>query len=109
MIGVPGFQASMGADWDIPGLRGVTFDSRVVHTGSSYANDVNTVKVAGWTRLDLGLRYLTEFRGHLVTLRGRVDNATNRKHWASVGGYPGQRYLVAGMPRTFVISASIDY
>ena len=109
VIGVPSFQASMGADWDIPGLQGVTFDSRVVHTGSSYANDVNTVKVAGWTRLDLGLRYLTEFRGHLITFRGRVDNVTNRKHWASVGGYPGQGYLVAGMPRTFVISASIDY
>ena len=45
----------------------------------------------------------------LVTLRARVDNATNRNYWASVGGYPGAGYLVVGAPRTFSLSASVDF
>ena len=44
-----------------------------------------------------------------VTLRARVDNATNRNYWASVGGYPGSGYLVVGAPRTLSLSVSVDF
>ena len=67
------------------------------------------LRVPGWNRLDLGVRYLTEVQGRLVTLRARVDNATNRNYWASSGGYPGAGYLVVGAPRTFSLSASVDF
>lgn len=111
VIGVPNFQASMSADWNIPFVDGLILDGRVVHTGPrySYINDTDPVKIAGWTRFDLGLRYLAEVAGRLVTVRGRIDNITNHGYWASVGGYPGQGYLVAGMPRTFLLSASVDF
>ena len=45
----------------------------------------------------------------MLTLRLRADNLTNRRHWASVGGYPGNGYLVAAAPRSFSLSASIDF
>jgi len=38
-----------------------------------------------------------------------VDNATNRRHWASVGGYPGNGYLVAAAPRRYTLSVSVDF
>jgi iron complex outermembrane receptor protein len=38
-----------------------------------------------------------------------VDNATDRNYWASVGGYPGSGYLTVGGPRTFSLSASVDF
>lgn len=109
VIGVPKFQATLGAEWDVPGLRGVALDARVVHTGASYANAANTLQVDGWTRLDVGARYLTEVYGKLTTLRLRVDNVTDKSYWASVGGYPGYGYLVAGAPRTVTLSASVDF
>jgi iron complex outermembrane receptor protein len=109
VIGVPEFQATLGAEWDLPVVRGLALDARVVHTGSSHANATNTLSVPGWTRLDLGARYLTEVAGRLVTLRARVDNATNRNYWASVGGFPGSGYLVAGAARSFNLSASVDF
>ncbi|OZI32910.1 TonB-dependent siderophore receptor [Bordetella genomosp. 1] len=109
VIGVPRFQANMGVEWDIPGVDGLTVDGRVVYTGSTYANDTNTLKVPGWTRFDAGLRYMMDVQGHLVTLRARVDNIANRNYWASVGGYPGQGYLVLGGPRTFSLSASMEF
>jgi iron complex outermembrane receptor protein len=93
----------------VPGVTGLALDARVVHTGSRYAEDANTLKVAGWNRLDIGARYLTEIAGRLVTLRGRIDNVTDRAYWASVGGFPGAGYLVVGAPRTFTLSASLDF
>jgi iron complex outermembrane receptor protein len=109
VIGVPKLQANLGLEWDVPGVRGLALDGRLVHTGSSYANATNTLRVAGWNRLDLGARYLTEMGGKLVTLRARIDNATNKNYWASVGGYPGSGYLVVGAPRAFSLSASVDF
>lgn len=109
VIGVPRFQANMGVEWDIPGVQGLAVDGRVVYTGSSYANDANTLKVPGWTRFDAGVRYMTDVGGHLVTVRARVENIANRNYWSSVGGYPGNGYLVLGGPRTFLLSASMDF
>jgi iron complex outermembrane receptor protein len=109
VIGVPRFQANMGVEWDIPGVEGLAIDGRVVYTGSSYADDANTLKVPGWTRFDAGLRYMMDVDGHVLTLRARVDNIANRNYWSSVGGYPGNGYLVLGGPRTFSLSASMDF
>lgn len=109
VIGVPRFQTTMGAEWDIPGVQGLTVDGRVVYTGSSYANTENTLKVPGWTRFDAGVRYMTDVGGHTLTLRARVENIANRNYWASVGGFPGSGYLVLGGPRTFSLSASMDF
>ncbi|WP_241068377.1 TonB-dependent receptor [Achromobacter insuavis] len=109
VIGVPRFQANLGAEWDIPGVQGLAVDGRVVYTGASYADDANTLKVPGWTRFDAGLRYMMDVDGHLVTLRARVENIANRNYWSSVGGYPGNGYLVLGGPRTFLLSASMDF
>ena len=67
------------------------------------------MRAPGWTRLDVGARYLMEVAGRVVTWRLRVDNATNRRHWASVGGYPGNGYLVAASPRRYTLSVSVDF
>lgn len=109
VIGVPKLQANLGAEWDVPGVPGLAVDSRWVHTGASYANATNTLRVPGWNRLDVGARYMTEVQGKLVTLRARIDNLTNRNYWASVGGYPGSGYLVVGAPRTLSLSVSVDF
>lgn len=109
VIGVPERQANIGAEWDVPGVRGFTLSSRIVYTSSQYADAANTLTLPSWTRLDLGARYLTRIGDQAVTLRARVDNVTDRNYWASAGGYPGAGYLVLGAPRTFVVSATVDF
>ena len=106
VIGVPRAQATLGAEWDVPGVRGLTLDGRVAYTGSVYADSDNTLKVPSWTRFDLGARYLTEVQGRVVTLRANIQNVADRNYWASVGG---SGYLVLGAPRTFMLSATIDF
>jgi iron complex outermembrane receptor protein len=109
VIGVPRFQATLGAEWELRAVPGLALDARAVHTGASYADAANTLRVPGWTRLDAGARYLTEVAGKALTLRARVDNLTGRDYWASSGGFPGAGYLVVGAPRTFTLSASVDF
>lgn len=109
VIGVPRLQANLGAEWAVAGVSGLSLDGRVVHTGSRQANATNTLKVAGFNRIDVGARYLTDIQGQAWTFRARIDNLLDKDHWASVGGSPGSGYLVAGAPRTLGLSASVDF
>jgi iron complex outermembrane recepter protein len=112
-IGIPDRQANLGLEWDAYMVPGLTFDARVITTGHVYANGTNTQRVAGWTRLDIGARYATDIKGHLVTVRGRIDNLTDRDYWASAGGSASDTanfgYLVLGAPRTVTVSAQLDF
>ncbi|MCS0627751.1 TonB-dependent siderophore receptor [Telluria mixta] len=108
-IGVPGAQLNLGADWDVPQVAGLSLNARAVTTSHQYADAANTQKLPSWTRLDLGATYATRVLDRDVTVRARVDNAFGRNYWASAGGYPGYGYLVLGAPRTFTVSATVDF
>jgi iron complex outermembrane recepter protein len=112
-IGVPDRQANLGVEWDTFMVPGLTFDARVITTGDVYVDSNNTQRVPGWTRFDIGARYATEIKGHLFTVRSRIDNVTDRDYWASAGGYAGTTsnsgYLVLGAPRTVTVSAQLDF
>ncbi|KWT76009.1 MULTISPECIES: TonB-dependent receptor [unclassified Variovorax] len=109
VIGVPKAQGTLGLEWDVPGVRGLSLDARMITSGHSHADAANTLRVPGWTRFDVGARYITEVSGRLLTLRARIDNVANRDYWASVGGSPGAGYLVLGNPRTLSLTASVDF
>jgi len=108
-VGVPSFQGNLGAEWDVPFIAGLTVDGRLIYTGEQYINAANTFEVDSWTRVDLGLRYETEWDKTPVTLRARVENVADESYWASVGGFPGANYLVQGAPRTFMTSVTVDF
>ncbi|MDR2335974.1 MAG: TonB-dependent receptor [Burkholderiaceae bacterium] len=110
VIGVPRQQASLGVDWDVPGVRGLALNAQLLYTGSQWADGANTQKVAAWTRTDLGVRYLMPMGdSRLLTLRANLANAFDRNYWASVGGFPGANYLVQSTPRTLAVSATVDF
>jgi iron complex outermembrane receptor protein len=108
-IGAPKTQFNLGADWDVPGLQGLSIDGRVVYTGSQFADAANTQEVPSWTRVDLGARYVFDIGQQQLTLRARVDNVANKSYWASAGGFPGAGYLVLGTPRTFTVSGTLSF
>ena len=109
VIGVPHTQLNLGADWDVPGVRGLALTGRVNYTSKQYADAANLQRVPAWTRTDVGARYITRLGERTLTLRARVDNAFDRDYWASAGGYPGQGYLVLAAPRTFVLSGTLEF
>jgi iron complex outermembrane receptor protein len=108
-IGVPDTQLNLGGEWDIAQVPGLSLNARAVYTAKQYADAANTQQLPSWTRIDLGANYLTRIMDRDVTLRARVDNAFDRNYWASAGGYPGAGYLVLGGPRSFTVSATVDF
>lgn len=82
----------------------------MIYTSSQYADSANTQKVPSWTRFDLGLRYTFNItQQQQIILRGRVENVADKDYWASAGGYPGAGYLTVGAPRTFIVSATLEF
>lgn len=109
VIGVPESQANVSVEWDVPALSGLIVDGRVTYTSDQAADVANTTSIPSWTRLDLGARYSLPLADKEVTVRARVDNVTDKSYWASVGGSFDANYLVLAAPRTFTLSASIDF
>lgn len=110
VIGIPNTQFNLGGEFDIPGVQGLAVNALWLYTGKQYADAANTQALDAWNRVDVGARYLMDIgSGRLLTLRAKVSNVFDKSYWASAGGYPGSNYLVMGAPRTFSLSATVDF
>lgn len=101
-ISVPDLRLVIGTEWDIPFIRGLTMDGRVIRNSSIYLDPANTQKTPAWTRLDIGARY---YFSKLLTLRANLNNAFGRNYWDTDSF--GQ--LILSDPRTFFVSATFDF
>lgn len=106
-VGVPEWTANAGLEWDVA-ATGLTLTGRVMHTGKQAVNVANTLEIPGWTRFDVGARYVLVAADKPVTLRFTVDNVANKRYWASAFDVFSAA-LLQGQPRTFKASASIDF
>lgn len=109
VIGLPTLQSNVNLEYDVAALEGLTLTGDIIHTGPRYADNANTLKVDGYTTLDLGARYKTVLAGQDVTLKGMVTNVTGEDYWQSVGGYTDAGYLNAGEPTALKVSATFDF
>ena len=53
---MPDVQLNLGAEWDAPFLRGLTFAGRAIYTSLQYLDTANTQSIPSWTRFDAGVR-----------------------------------------------------
>lgn len=104
--GAARWAANLAADWDVPGVPGLALNGRIVHTGKQWVNAANTLRAPSWTRFDIGARYTTQVAGKKWVLRGTVDNVFARQYWA---GAFADNFLTVGAPRTFRLSAAVDF
>ncbi|MFJ4110153.1 TonB-dependent siderophore receptor [Pseudomonas sp. NPDC089758] len=106
----PAYNVNLGAEWDVPGLAGLTFTARGIHSSSQYLDQNNSKQIDGWERLDLGARYAFRVDATQVTLRANVENVLNERYWASAGASddsePG---LTLSTPRTWLLSATVGF
>lgn len=106
----PRFNVNLGAEWDVPGVQGVTLTARGIHSSSQYLDQANSKSIDGWERFDLGARYAFKVEGRDITLRANVENVLDKAYWASAGASddsePG---LTLSTPRTYLISATVGF
>ncbi|MFY1983890.1 TonB-dependent receptor [Achromobacter xylosoxidans] len=103
--GVPKLQGKLGAEWDVPQLRGLTLTANATSASKQYIDTSNSLSVAGRTIYDVGARYATKVAGRPLTLRATVHNLTNKAYWSM----PQWTSLAMGAPRTVMLSATVDF
>ncbi|AWH17699.1 TonB-dependent siderophore receptor [Stenotrophomonas sp. ZAC14D2_NAIMI4_7] len=103
--GLPRLQGKLGAEWDLPMLEGASINAGVTSMSKQFISADNTQWVAGHTVYDLGARYSTQISGRPLTLRGTINNLTNKAYW----GQPLLSSLALGAPRTYTLSATLDF
>lgn len=103
--GVPRLQAKLGAEWDVPALPGLTLTANASAVSRQYISADNRLYAPGRAIFDVGARYAMQVGGRPVTLRASVHNVANKAYW----GMPLLSSLALGAPRTFLLSASVDF
>ena len=103
--GLPKLQGKLGVEWDTPVVHGLTLTANATSVSKQYIDPTNTQSIAGYTLYDLGSRYAMHVASRPVTLRASVTNVTNKAYW----GAPLLSSLGLGAPRTFGLSATVDF
>ena len=103
--GIPRLQGKLGVEWDVPAVQGLTLTANATSVSKQYISADNSLSVAGHTTYDVGARYATRVADHPVMLRASITNLTNKAYWAM----PQLSSLALGAPRTFMLSASMDF
>lgn len=104
-VGVPEFQYNLSADWDVPGVQGLSVNGLMLRTGGQYYDSANDLGIPAWTRFDLGARYSFKLDERDIILRAGLENVANKDYWESANG----SYLTQGAPRTLKVSATVDF
>lgn len=106
----PEYNVNLGAEWDVPGVNGLTFTARGIHSSSQYLDQNNSKRIDGWERYDVGARYAFKVDATEVTLRASVENVLDDRYWSSAGASddsePG---LTLSTPRTYLLSATVGF
>lgn len=103
--GYPEWQGKLGLEWDTPLLEGLTLTGNATAVSKQYINADNSLSIPGYTVYDVGARFATQVASRPVTLRGEITNLTNKAYW----GMPLTASLGLGAPRTFALSATVDF
>lgn len=104
-VGLPKWQAKLGAEWDVPAAQGLTLTANASWVDKQYLSADNSLSIPSRTVFDVGARYALKVSGRPLTLRAAVTNVTNKAYWAK----PHYTSLALGAPRTFYLSATMDF
>jgi iron complex outermembrane receptor protein len=107
----PNVQLRLSGEWDLPFVRGLTLNGRMVYTGSQYIDTLLPRRsLPDWTRFDVGFRYALDTdrspTGNPVAIRFNIENLFDTNYWA---GGSGATTLMLGAPRMFRLALTTDF
>jgi iron complex outermembrane recepter protein len=107
---VPRFAASLFADYKVAAINGLSINSLAWWQSGKTATAFGNVSLPNAWQIDLGASYQTRFAQHIITTRLNIENASNRLYWREAPSTSwGGIYLFPSTPRTFKLSASLDF
>ncbi|MDY7574571.1 TonB-dependent siderophore receptor [Actimicrobium sp. CCI2.3] len=107
---VPAFKSGVTLDYAVPQLAGLKLNGAWVYSSDKIFSPDSVVRatIPSYHVVDLGARYVTTVNGIATTLRANVDNVLDKFYWRDASTALGG-YLLAGAPRTFKLSAQLDF
>lgn len=105
---VPTFRSAAWVEYAVPQVAGLKLDALWQYASDKAFDPANRVKVPGYHVVGFGAAYAMRVGGLDTILRARVDNAFDKFYWRDVTQSLGG-YLLPGAPRTFRVSAQVDF
>lgn len=81
--------------------QNIALNAGANYTGSFYGDSMNTDKLPGYTLINAGARYTSEFNSNQLVLRLNINNLTDKSYWIN-SSYLGDR-------RTLHASVSMEF
>ncbi|RJG15536.1 TonB-dependent siderophore receptor [Massilia cavernae] len=105
---VPKFKSAAWVEYAVAGVPGLKVNGVWQYAGNKAFDVENRTIVPGYHTLDLGAAWATRVAGANTTFRAGVQNVTDKFYWRDVTPALGG-YLLPGAPRTFRVSAQVDF
>ena len=100
-VNVPVATLRLGAEYRLASVPGAALLASLAAESDRVVLPYDTrVRIAGWSRWDLGARWRQEWDGSTLVWQVGLDNATNRRAWKESPYQFGHAYLFPLAPRT---------
>jgi iron complex outermembrane receptor protein len=106
---VPDLALKTQATYNVAALPGLALLGFVTYEGDRAVLPDNSIRIGGWTRVDLGVRYATTLGGRTMTLRAGVDNVADRRAWKESPYQFSHAYLYPMTGRRGHASVSVQF
>ena len=106
---VPNRSVKLLADYAVAALPGLSAMAGMAYEGKREVFPDDSTQIPGWTRFDLGARYVQPLGTSTLTWRAGVDNVFNRRAWREAPYQYEHAYLFPLAPRTFHASLEAKF
>jgi iron complex outermembrane receptor protein len=105
VAGAPKMMATAQVSYDVAQVPGLRLSADMKYTGGTMLNAANQLSLPGYTIANIGASYTTRIGGRNTTFRAAINNLANKRYWE----YQYDNYIKPGDPRTFSLSAKLDF
>ncbi len=116
ILGLSKVVTSILLDYRATAVPGLAFNVHGRYASARFGDNANTYRVAGFTTVDAGARYLSRLGGVVANWTLAVDNLANRRYWANItpsgqNGYTGAGNGTGtlGTPRLLRASLQMEF
>ncbi len=106
---VPDSAVKLLAAYTVPQVDGLSILANMAYEGARDVLPDNSVQIPGWTRYDLGARYVQALGTTTLVWRAGVDNLFDRRAWREAPYQYSHAYLFPLEPRTFHASVEAKF
>lgn len=105
VAGAPRNMATAQISYLVPQVAGLKLMADAKYTGATMLRAANDIELASYTLVNLGASYATRIGNHDTTFRLAVNNVLDKRYWQ----YQYENYIKPGDPRTFSLTAKVDF